>query len=272
MRHIVDILIEERATKLMKNPRIWSFVQSRLYPYLKYQEAKELIDQVTPMGGRDIFDHLGKLLNLNLKATGLKNIPAAGRAILMPNHPSGIADGVAVYEAIKSVRQDIKFFANRDAVRCAPTLKDIIIPVEWMEHRRDHTKSKETVKSMIQAFKEEKLIVIFASGKLARPTPLGLIERPWLTSGVSLAQKYDCPIVPMHIKASNSFLYYLFWFLNTEIKDMTLFRELLNKVNSRYYIKTGKPISSNEDPETLTPKLRHYVISELKRGNEDFSI
>ena len=74
MRHIVDILIEERATKLMKNPRIWSFVQSRLYPYLKYQEAKELIDQVTPMGGRDIFDHLGKLLNLNLKATGLKNI------------------------------------------------------------------------------------------------------------------------------------------------------------------------------------------------------
>ena len=65
-------------------------------------------------------------------------------------------------------------------------------------------------------------------------------------------------------------LVYLFWFLNAEIKDMTLFRELLNKVNSRYYIKTGKPISSNEDPETLTPKLRHYVISELKRGNEDF--
>ena len=46
MRHIVDILIEERATKLMKNPRIWSFVQSRLYPYLKYQEAKELIDSL----------------------------------------------------------------------------------------------------------------------------------------------------------------------------------------------------------------------------------
>ena len=51
MRHIVDILIEERATKLMKNPRIWSFVQSRLYPYLKYQEAKELIDTDRGVGG-----------------------------------------------------------------------------------------------------------------------------------------------------------------------------------------------------------------------------
>ena len=59
MRHIVDILIEERATKLMKNHRVWSFVQTRLYPYLKYQEAKELIDHVTPLGGTEIFDHLG---------------------------------------------------------------------------------------------------------------------------------------------------------------------------------------------------------------------
>ena len=59
MRHIVDILIEERATKLMKNRCVWAFVQTRLYPYLKYQEAKELIDHVTPLEGKEIFDHLG---------------------------------------------------------------------------------------------------------------------------------------------------------------------------------------------------------------------
>ena len=141
------------------------------------------------MGGRDIFDHLGKLLNLNLKATGLKNIPAAGRAILMPNHPSGIADGVAVYEAIKSVRQDIKFFANRDAVRCAPTLKDIIIPVEWMEHRRDYTKARKPLNLRFK-FQGGKLIAYLPRGKWPNQ-PSGLIERPWLTSE-SLAQKYDC--------------------------------------------------------------------------------
>ena len=270
MRHIVDILIEERATRLIQNPTLWSAIRTYLYPYLKYQEAKDLIDRVRPLGGQEIFEDLGKILNLDISVKGLTNIPKEGRAILMPNHPSGIADGIAVYETIKSIRGDVSFFANRDAIRCAPSLQEIIIPVEWMEHRRDHAKSKETVKSMIQAFKDEKLIVIFASGRLAQPTPLGLIERPWLSSGVSLAQKFKSPIVPMHIIGSNSLLYYLFWFLNTEIKDMTLFRELLNKVNSKYHMQIGKPIVSTEDPEILTPKIRQYVVSKLKKGVEDF--
>ena len=270
MQHIVDILIEERATKLMQRPKLWSKIQQHIYPYLKYEEAKILIDRVNELEGKEIFDNLGKTLNLNISIIGLEHIPKTGRAVLMPNHPSGIADGIAVYEAIKTVRKDVNFFANRDAIRCAPKLRDIIIPVEWMEDRRDHTKSKETVKSMIQAFKDDKLIVIFPSGRLAKPTPMGLIERPWLTSGVSLAQKFDSPIVPMHIKGSNSLLYYLFWFLNTEIKDMTLFRELLNKVNSKYTMQIGKPIVSTEEPELLTPKIRQYVVSKLNTGVEDF--
>ncbi len=272
MQHIVDILIEERATKLMQKPRLWAAIQKHLYPYLKYHEAKTLIDRVNSLAGKEIFDELGKMLNLDISIKGLEYIPKKGRAILMPNHPSGIADGVAVYEAIKSVRADISFFANRDAIRCAPALREIIIPVEWMENRRDHTKSKETVKSVIQAFRDEKLIVIFASGRLAKPTPIGLIERPWLPSGVSLAQKFSSPIVPMHIRGSNSLLYYLFWFLNTEIKDMTLFRELLNKVGSKYRMQIGKPINSIMNPEILTPKIRKHVVSRLNKGHEDFNI
>jgi len=64
--------------------------------------------------------------------------------------------------------------------------------------------------------------------------------------------------------------YYLFFFLNTEIKDMTLFRELLNKVNSNYEMQIGKQIVSTEDPELLTPKIRKYVVSKLNKGVEDF--
>ena len=61
MRHIVDILIEERATRLIQNPTLWSAIQTYLYPYLKYQEAKDLIDRVRPLGGQEIFEDLGKI-------------------------------------------------------------------------------------------------------------------------------------------------------------------------------------------------------------------
>lgn len=270
-QHIVDELIEERATNLMQHPRTWALIQQYMYPLFGYQAAIDLVDQVQGMSGYDVFQHLSSLLNMRIEVKGLEHLPASGRAVLMPNHPAGIADGIAVFDAIKAVRQDMAFFANRDAVRCQERLNEIIIPVEWMEERRNHTKSKETVRNMLKAFRDERLIVIFASGRLARPTPLGLIERPWLASGVSLAQKYNCPIIPMHIRGHNSALYYLLWFLNTELKDMTLFRELLNKTGQRYTIQLGEPIESDITPERLTPQLRKFVTSNLKRGKTKFT-
>lgn len=270
MTHIVDTLIKERAIKLQQNPHVWRLVQRYLYPVLGYKQTIDLVDEVQGLSGFGVFEHLSKLLSMRVTIEGLEHLPKEGRAVLMPNHPAGIADGIAVFDAIKSVRPDMTFFANRDAVRCQENLSEIIIPVEWMEDKRNHAKSKETVRNMVKAFKDDRLIVIFPSGRLARPTPIGLIERQWLVSGVSLAQKYDCPIVPMHIKGHNSALYYLLWFLNTELKDMTLFRELLNKTGQRYHIQVGEPIRSDTEATLLTPALRKYVTQHLKRGKTRF--
>jgi len=270
MSHIVDTLIEERATKLRQNPHVWKIVQKYLYPVLGYREAIDLIDDVQGLSGFAVFEHLSRLLNMRITIEGLEHLPREGRAVLMPNHPAGIADGIAVFDAIKSVRPDMTIFANRDAVRCQEQLSEVIIPVEWMEEKRNHAKSKETVRNVVRAFKDDRLIVIFPSGRLARPTPVGLIERQWLVSGVSLAQKYDCPIVPMHIKGYNSALYYFFWFLNTELKDMTLFRELLLKSGQRYHMQIGAPIRSDTEATLLTPALRKFVTTQLKRGQVDF--
>ncbi len=271
MSHIIDTLIEERAVKLRQNERLWKLVREYLYPVLGYQQAIDLVDEVQGMSGYAVFEHVSKLLRMRVTVEGLEHLPKSGRAVVMPNHPAGIADGIAVFDAIKEIRPDVIFFANRDAVRCQENLTEMIIPVEWMEEKRNHAKSKETVRNMVRAFKDERLIVIFASGRLARPTPIGLIERPWLESGVSLAQKYDSPIVPMHIRGYNSALYYLLWFLNSELKDMTLFRELLNKSGQRYHIKVGEPVASELDAAVLTPALRKYVTTELKRGSTRFN-
>ena len=271
MSHIIDTLIEERAVKLRQNERLWKLVREYLYPVLGYQQAIDLVDEVQGMSGYAVFEHVSQLLSMRVTIEGLEHLPTSGRAVVMPNHPAGIADGIAVFDAIKEKRPDVIFFANRDAVRCQENLTEMIIPVEWMEEKRNHAKSKETVRNMVRAFKDERLIVIFASGRLARPTPIGLIERPWLESGVSLAQKYDSPIVPMHIKGYNSALYYLLWFLNSELKDMTLFRELLNKSGQRYHIKVGEPVASKLEAAVLTPALRKYVTTQLKRGRAQFS-
>jgi putative hemolysin len=270
MPHIVDVLIEERAQRLSQNKLAWWAVKTFFYPVLGYRRAVELVDLVQPMTGFEIFQHLSEKLRLNVEVAGAENIPRKGRAILTPNHPAGMADGVAVFDAVKDVREDVVFFANRDAVRAAPTLTDIIIPVEWDDARRGHATNKETVRHMVRAFRDQKLVVFFPSGRLARPTLKGLVEREWTTTAVNLAQKYDCPIVPMHIEGRNSLLYYLLFTINTELKDITLFRELLNREGKRYSIQIGQSIDALGNADDLTKAIRAFVADAMPRGARQF--
>ena len=266
MPHIVDVLIEERAETLMQRPMLWRLVRRFLYPVIGYRQTVELIDHVQAMTGQQVFDYMSERLGLRVDVTGLDYVPKTGAAIVAANHPSGIADGFAVFDAIRSVRRDLVLFANRDALRAAPGMTDIIIPVEWMEHRRSHARNKETVRYMVRAFRDGKLVIIFPSGRLARPTLRGLVEREWVTAPVNLAQRYACPIVPMHIVGRNSLFYYLLYAINTELKDMTLFRELLNKAGTRYRIAIGSPIEPVGEIRQLTESIRQFVAVEMAAG------
>ncbi len=271
MPHIVDVLIEERASKLMRRPALWRLVKTFLYPLLDYEQTIHTIDSVQGMGGLEILRYLSDTLAMKLECQGLEHLPRSGCAVITANHPAGIADGVAVYDALRHIREDITFFANRDAIRAAPGLSELVIPVEWVDEKRSRERNRETVKHLIGAFRDQRLIVIFPSGRLARPTVRGLIERSWTPTAVNLAQKYDCPIVPMHIRASNSWLYYFLYFVNTELKDMTLFRELLNKKGQRYRIKLAAPFRPEGDSRALTLALKEFVTDEMPRGVDRFS-
>ena len=266
MPHIVDQLIEERASNLMRHPRLWRLVRASMNPVLNYDRAIELIDAVRHLQGREIFESVSRGLELKVRVSGADHVPSSGRAMLVANHPAGIADGIAVYDALKTRRQDMVFFANRDAIRIAPGLLENIIPVEWVEEKRTHQRQKETVKRMVSAFRDNHLVVIFPSGRLAHLTARGLTERPWQPTAINLAQRYQCPVVPMHIGARNSALFYLLSILSNELRDITLFRELLNKKRQHYRMRIGEPIDPVGDPRELTDHLQRYVIQQLSRG------
>ena len=74
-----------------------------------------------------------------------------------------------------------------------------------------------------------------------------LTERDWMSSVAIFARKYQCPVVPARMTARNSWLYYWFGRLNSELRDITLFNELLNKRGATIRIEFGPPIS----PEAL---------------------
>lgn len=273
-QHIVDVLIDERAEHLRQHRFLWPLLKSVCKGILGYNRAVEMIDATQGMSGRQIMDYMSDLLHLEVSVSGSEHIPDSGAALVTPNHPAGIADGIAVFDALKDIRDDMCFVANRDAIRASAGLADIIIPVEWRVEERNTQKTRETVRAINQAFKEERLVVIFPSGRLAEPTMRGLKERPWQTTALSFARRNEVPVIPMHIKGENTIFYYITWYINTELKDMTLFREIVRKEGRPYRITIGEPfrLTPKVDIADMTERVRDFVLTELKSGQRKFSV
>ncbi|MDP2764651.1 MAG: 1-acyl-sn-glycerol-3-phosphate acyltransferase [Brevundimonas sp.] len=240
--HIIDQLILERSLKLSRHP-LWPLMRPVLFRLFHYDEAVRMADSVAQLPGREAMEYLSGLLSLDLKLAGTENLPTEGSFILAPNHPTGIADGIAVFDAIRRRRQDAVFFANADALRVSPRLGEAVIPVEWVVEKRTREKTRATLQAAKEAFEADRCVVMFPAGRLARVARDGSVTDPdWAPTAASLARKYAAPVVPIHVAGPTSALFHLFDRISPELRDITLFHELLNKRRKPFQLKVGKPI------------------------------
>lgn len=263
--HIVDTLIAERGKRIVLHP-LWPVMRPFLYTLLGYGKAIEFADAVANIPGFNAFEYLSNTLSLDIKVRGGDRIPHKGGFLLVSNHPTGIADGVAVFDLLKARRPDMMFFANRDAVRVNSRLSEMIIPVEWREEHKTKLKTRETLLLTNRAAEEGKATVLFPSGRIAYWANGRLNERPWKTSAVGLARKYDLPIVPVHMRARNSGLFYWLAKWSTELRDMTVFHELLNKRKHSFDFTVGMPIAPQAldgDATHVTRCLERHTVHDL---------
>lgn len=264
-QHIVDVLIEERCPSFAEH-WTWPLTRPILYSLLGYRKARKMANELASLNGQDSFGHLADELDLKIVRTSFERIPRTGRVVVVANHPTGLADGVAVWKAISEVRKDIVLFANADAMRVNPNFGDALIPVEWLMEKRSPAKTRETLRRAGEAFEQEKCIVIFPSGKLAKMVNRKLTEQDWFSTAVGLARKKNAPVVPLHVGSRNSRLYYLFSTWNGELRDITLFYELLNKQGSQFYMTAGPLLQPDQlvgDVAAVTAALKEYVSYQL---------
>jgi putative hemolysin len=264
--HIVDVLIEERAPKLASS-LAWPVVKPPLYALLGYRKARKMADAIAPLRGHAALAYASALLDLRVETHGLERVPAKGRVVLIANHPTGIADGVAVYEAVTALRPDLAFYANADAHRISPGFDDVLIPVEWVDEKRTRERTRLTLAMTRDAMEADRALAIFPAGRIARRGPDGQLADPaWAPSAISIARKYGAPIAPVHMAGPNSAWFHFFNRFSNELRDMTVFHELLNKRGGRYRMTVGPLI----DPEAMpadageaTQALKRYIETEL---------
>jgi putative hemolysin len=269
MEHRIDPLIAERAPWLYRNRPGARIAKRCLYRVLGYNATVEIAASLQDAPASEIMGQMAARLSSMVAASGLGHIPTHGPALIVANHPTGIADGIILHGLIAAGRPDAYFFANRDILRMFPQMETMIAPVEWRKDQRSHAKTRATMSYVRDATAAGRLGIIFPSGRLAKRRGLRLHERPWMASAAMLARKFDLPVIPVNIQARNSALFYLFDLIHPTMRDITLFHEILNKARQPFQITVGEPISPSAIPSNSEDGIAMLRKATLALGGKD---
>lgn len=232
--------------------------------------AARLADLLTGLDSDAVMAAMSARLRLDITAIGREHIPQGGPAILVCNHPTGAADGIAILEAFRPVRSDICFFSSDEALKIAPGLSPSLIPVRMDRPTRTLALRKAMLRALNAAVSGGRLLVMMPAGALSAPCKGRLQDPPWSATPVHLARRFNLPVVPVHIGACNSALHYALGAISPRLRDLTVFRELMNKTGAPFSVRIGAPIAPGGllagDAEHVVRALQIHVESGLGSG------
>lgn len=135
----------------------------------------------------------------------IENVPVIGKLIVVANHPMGALDAFSLIHLLSRTRQNskVRIVANQ-ALMQVPQLKDILIPVDNMTGKL----SKKSVRMIEESLEREEAVIFFPAGEVARFKPWGIRDFRWKKGFLNFAKRTSTPVLPVHIHARNSILFY----------------------------------------------------------------
>lgn len=239
------------------NPTPWK--KGLLKRLLHEKEFQQFAASHQHLRGLDMIEQVLEHLQLRceISAHSLEQIPEHGPLIIVANHPTGAADGLALLYAISRVRRDVKVVANRMLSHLEP-LASLFIPVDNISK---HTR-KASLMQMNAHLENCGALIFFPAGEVSRITAKGLRDRSWQPGFVKLAKKYRATILPMFVHGHNSLGFYVSTIIAPTLSMLLLFEQMFRQRGSVLHLKAGERISF---ANWHTPQLSAQEITEKFR-------
>ncbi|WP_110915471.1 lysophospholipid acyltransferase family protein [Enterobacter roggenkampii] len=183
-----------------------------------------------------VLEHLDILCTVS--ARDLEQIPEHGPLVIIANHPTGTLDGLALLYAVSRVRRDVKVVTNRMLTHLEP-LSSLFIPVDNMGGRT----AKSSLVQMEQHLQNAGVLIFFPAGEVSRPTRKGIRDKKWHSGFIKLAGKLRVPLLPVHIQAHNSLLFYASTLVSPTLSMLLLMQQMFRRLHSQLPIKIGQQIA-----------------------------
>lgn len=208
-------------------------------------------------------------LGYSVANTDKENIPTSGPVVIIANHPLGGLDALALLLLIAEVRQDIRIVANGLLTQLAP-LQGLLLPVDNMSNKT----GRDQFRNIEAALRAGQAVIIFPAGEVSRLRPSGVRDGHWHRSFLHFARRTGSPILPVHIQARNSALFYSLSMVHKSLASLMLVREMFHQQGNRLQIRIGEliPARAVEMPQLRTKaqvqlfKRHLYRIGRGKKG------
>ncbi|MFY4843019.1 GNAT family N-acyltransferase [Aliarcobacter butzleri] len=265
--------IEKKFPKIKEKENVLKKSLLKIAKKIVHEDSiNHFLSQNSHLKGFDFVDAVLDYFDFDytVSSNDLQNIPSTGKVIIIANHPLGGLDALCLLKLVGQIRKDVKILAN-DFLVGFEALHSLMIPLDNFKDRQ----SKESIKKIYEALKNEEAIIIFPAGEVSRATPKGVKDPAWNKGFLNFAKNSNSAILPIFLDAKNSKTFYTISLINKTFSTLLLSNEMFNKKSKNINIKIGQIIPS----ENITPKglnkdflvnLYKKHLYALKKGKKSF--
>nr|WP_318382438.1 GNAT family N-acyltransferase [uncultured Enterobacter sp.] len=249
-----DLWPQARPAPWQKNVLRRLFYEEKFQQFAAGHRHLKGLDMV-----EQVLEHLQ--IRCAIPAHDLEQIPEHGPLVIVANHPTGTLDGLALLYAVSRVRRDVKVVTNRMLSHLEP-LSSLFIPVDNLGGRTRKT-SMQMMETQLQ---NGGVLIFFPAGEVSRLTRKGVRDGNWHSGFVKMAAKFRTPLLPVHIRAHNSALFYASTLVSPTLPMLLLMQQMFRRQNSSLPITIGQRIpwdswfSPQTAPRDTADKCRQHVI------------
>ncbi len=258
----VEQSLTERLPWLAQHPVIRRQVAGVLGRLADEAGFNRVFAKVRALEGFDFversLDLLGVSSHVSLRER--ENIPVDGGMLVVANHPLGIVDALVLLQLIGSVRRDVRILGN-DWLASLEPMKKLLLPVDVFGKG-----ARSRMRNIYRALEDGEALIVFPAGEVSRVRPGGVRDGRWADGFARLALRNKVPVLPVHVAARNSAMFYGLSMLAKPLSTAMLPREAVSPVKRRIGLSVGALVSAEElaqcsgdSPERAAKLMRRHV-------------
>ncbi|MGN6521341.1 MAG: GNAT family N-acyltransferase [Dokdonella sp.] len=205
-----------------------------------------------------VLEHLE--VSYSVANTDRENIPVAGRVVIVANHPLGALDALALIHLVGSVRRDVKVLAN-DVLVQFDALSSLLLPLPVFGAGSPLGGAR----AAYRALEHDEALIVFPSGEVSRMGAQGVRDADWSAGFARLALKTGAPVLPVHVAAQNSPMFYGVSMFAKPLASLLLAREMFGAERTRIGFNVGQIVpaaaltTASRRPEQIARQMRRHV-------------